>query len=336
MKNPLFLIFSVMMAGVVIGLGQSAPEMSNSYQTLEDIRKPELTISGDGSRPIRVIAYNPNGRFVAVADYKTIRVYDARRGDRLTAELTQTLSGHRDKVMAIGFSGTNTLVSVALDQTAKIWDITSGKMIHSVKLVFGKRGVAAFAPREQPLLAGAAFKEVALWNYQTGEVLTNFVANDSGVAAVAFTPDGKSLVIGTTKGVVRVLDVATLKVTRIIDLDSPIHSLAATTNRVLLGYGDGTVAMLKFEEQPSIPEVKKQNGAINAVAFSPSGEQFAAASADGTVTVWDTETLKLLCSMEGHRGAALAVAFSPEGREMVSSGADGTVNYWMVPLPPSR
>ncbi len=323
-----------MVAGAVIGFGQSAPQISNTYPPLEDIRKPDLTISGDASRPINVIGYNPNGRFLAAASDKAIRVYDARPGDRLTAELSQTLSGHTDKVIAIGFSGTNTLVSMAMDQTVKTWDITSGKMIHSAALNFGEKMVATFVSGEQPYLAGAVSNNVRLWNYQTGDVVTNFVTNDSGVAAMAFTPDGKLLVIGTTKGVVRVLDVAAWKVTRIIDLDSPIHSLAATTNRVLLGYGDGTVAMLKFEEQASIPEVKKQSGAINAVAFSPKGEQFAAASVDGTVKVWDAETLKLLCSQEGHRGAALAVAFSPNGQKMASSGADGTVNYWTVPLPP--
>ncbi|HEX3624370.1 MAG TPA: hypothetical protein VH280_02985, partial [Verrucomicrobiae bacterium] len=214
----------------------------------------------------------------------------------------------------------------------KIWDITSGKMIHSAALNFGNGMVAAFAPGEQPYLAGAVSNNVRLWNYQTGDGITNFVTNDSGVVAMAFTPDGKLLVIGTTKGVVRVLDVAAWKVTRIIDLDSPIHSLAATTNRILLGYGDGTVAMLKFEEQASIPEVKKQIGAINAVAFSPKGEQFAAASADGTVKVWDAETMKLLFSLGAHDGAVLSVAFSPNGREIVSGDVDGKVNCWRRPV----
>jgi len=330
MKIPRFLTCGLMMAGAVIAFGKSAPQISNTYPPPEDIRKPDITISGDASQPIRVIAYNPNGRFLAVADYKTIRVYDARPGDRLTGELSQTLSGHADKVVAIGFSGTNTLVSVALDQTAKIWDMTSGKMMHSVPLEFGKEMVTAFAPGGQPLLAGAASNNLRLWNYQTGEMLTNFVTNDSGVSAMAFTPDGKSLVIGTWKGVVRVLDLAAWKVTRIIDLDSPIHSLATTTNRIVLGYGDGTVAMLKFEEQTSIPVVKKQSGAINAVAFSADGKRFASASEDGTVKVWETETMKWVCSLDAHDGAVLEVAFSPDGREVVSGDADGKVDGWLL------
>lgn len=315
--------------------GQSAPRISDTHPPPEDIRKPDLTISAASASPIAVIAYNPNGRFLAVAGSdNAIRVYDARPGDRLTAGLEQTLTGHTAPILAIGFQDTNRLVSVSLDHTAKMWDIASGKLLHSVELNFGKQLISAIAPGNQPFLAGAALTQVRLWNYQTGEPLKKFEANDSDVAALAFTPDGKLLVIGTTKGVVRVMDVATWKVTRAIDLDTPVHSLAASANHILVGYEDGTVALLNLGDQDSIPQLKQQTGAINAVAFSAKGERFASASADQTVKVWDTGTLKLLCSLEGHRSAVLSVVFSPNGRKMASSGADGTVNYWTLPLPP--
>ena len=59
--------------------GQAAPQISNAYPPPEDIRKPDLTIPGDSSKPIAKIAYNPNGRFLAVAgNDNTIVLYDAR------------------------------------------------------------------------------------------------------------------------------------------------------------------------------------------------------------------------------------------------------------------
>lgn len=325
-----------MMIGAATAQDHPAPHISNTYPPLDDIRRPDLTIPDAGSKPVAVIAYNPNGRFLAVAGRdNSIRLYDARPGDRLAAELTQTLTGHVSAVVAIGFSDTNTLVSVSADKTAKMWDIVSGKLLHSAELNFGKQLVAVIAPGGQPFMAGGMLKQVKLWNYQTGELLKSLEANDSNVAALAFTPDGKLLVIGTTKGVVRVMDVAAWKVTRTIDLDTPVYSLAASMSRIAVGYGDGTVALLNLNgEQTSVPEVKQQNGAINAIAFSPKGEQFATASKDGTVKVWDTETSKLLCSQEGHNGEVLSVVFSSNGQKMASSGADGRVNYWTVPLPP--
>ncbi|HEX4263672.1 MAG TPA: WD40 repeat domain-containing protein [Verrucomicrobiae bacterium] len=299
---------------------------------------PDLTIRGDSSKPIAVITYNPNGRSLAAGGAEgAIRIYDARPGDHLSAASRQTLAGHTAPILALGFPGTNTLVSVSEDQTAKIWDVTSGRLLHSAQLNFGKQLVPAIAPDKEPLLAGGTLRQVRLWNYQTGELLKSFEANDSDVAAMAFTPDGKLLVIGTTKGVVRVMDVTAWKATRTIDLDTPVRSIAASINHIAVGYADGSVAVLNFSDQSSVPEVKEQTGAILAIAFSPDGKQFAAASADGTVKVWDVNTLKLLYSLEGHGSAIPSVAFSPDGKKLASSGADGAVNYWTAPsLPTSK
>ena len=255
--------------------------------------------------------------------------------------LMRTLSalrwkGHTFSILAIGFSDTNTLVSLSADQTVKIWNIASGKLLHNTEIKFGKQLIPAIAPRGQPFLAGGSLNQVRLWNYQTGKLLQTFEVNDSNVAALAFTPDGKLLVIGSTKGVLRVMDVVTWKVTRTIDLDTPIYSIAASMNHILVGYGEGTLALLTMGDQDSIPEVKKHNGAITAVAFSSGGEQFASGSADKTVKVWDTGTMKLLHTQAGHSGEVLFVVFSPNGRKLASGGSDGTVNVWTVPLPPSH
>ncbi|HWD93926.1 MAG TPA: WD40 repeat domain-containing protein [Verrucomicrobiae bacterium] len=299
----------------------------------QEILKPNLTIPGDNSHPAAVIAYNQDGRFLAVGSTDgAVRVYDARHRESI-AWLTQTLTGHTAPILAIGFKDTNTLVSVSLDQTTKLWDVTSGKLLHSTQLDFGKQLVPAIAPGGEPFLAGGTLKQVRLWNYQTGALLHSFEANDSSVAALAFTPDGKLLVIGTTKGVVRVMDVAAWKVTRTIDLDTPVRSIATSLDHIAVGYFGGAVALLDFGDQPEVPEVDTQSGAILALAFSPDGEQFAVASADQTVKVWDMKKLKLLGSLDGQSGEVLSVAFSPNGHEIASGSADGTVNYWTVQQP---
>lgn len=311
--------------------GQTTTNISRSNPSTEDIRKPDITISGVSPKAAGIIAYNPDGRYLAVASDKVIQIYDTRPGNRLTAELTRTLAGHSAQILGLAFTVTNTLVSISLDQTAKIWNIETGKLLHTAELHLGKQSRFAIAPGQSSLAADTSSGRVRLWNYQTGALLKNFEPDDSWASALAFTPDGKSLVIGTEKGVLRVMDVATWIVTRTIDLDSPIQSLAASAEHIVVGYSEGTLAILSFEDQPSVPEVKKQSGAIEALAFNPKGELFASASADHTVKVWDTRTLKLLCSLQGHVAAVVAVVFSPDGQKMASMAADGSVNFWTVP-----
>jgi WD40 repeat protein len=328
MKILLYLLGLASLTGGAFGQGASASRVA-AIAGRDEIRKPYLTITNGGTVTPGIIASNPDGRYWAVANNKVVQIYDTL-DNRLSAVLVQTLTGHSAQILGLGFSGTNTLVSVASDQTAKIWDITTGKLLRTAKLPVGKQLDFAIA-RGRTLAADTSFGHVRLWNFETGEVLKDFQPGDSWACAVAFTPDEKSLVIGTEKGVLRVMDVATLTVTRTIDLDSPIKSLAASAEHIVVGYSDGTVAVLNFGDQPSVPEVKKQKGAIRALAFSPKGDRFASGSEDHSLKVWDVATLKPICSLGGHGAAVLAVAFSPDGKRMASMDAEGVVDFWTTP-----
>ena len=294
-------------------------------------RQPDFRLSGDIARPIAAIAFSPDSRFLAVAGSDhAILLYDVRADRNLRDVLSRKLTGHEAPIVALVFKDSNTLVSVSLDQTAKIWNVASGKVLHSAELNMGNQVVPALAPDNQALFAGASSNRVRLWNYESGELLKTFDANDSAVSTLAFTPDGKLLVIGTIKGVIRVMDVATWKVARIIDMDSPVHSLAASSDRIAVGYADGTLNLLSLGEQTSIPEIKAHERAVSALAFSPSGQRFASGSANGVVKVWDSDSLKPLYTLAGRTARVLSVAFSSEGKHVAAVNVDGEVDCWTI------
>jgi WD40 repeat protein len=328
MKILLCLLGLALMAGRVIGQSQSTTNVS-AVRQVEQTLKPDFAITNAKSAGPGIIAYNPNGHFLAVAGGKSIQIFDVLPGDGRAVNLMRTLDGHTEQILGLAFSDTNTLVSVSLDKTAKIWEVASGKIIHSAEVQVSKGAAFALQPGRDSLAADSSLGKARLWNYQTGGVLKTFEPGDSGASAVAFTPNGKSLVIGTEKGVLRVMDVAAWTA-RTIDLDSPILSLAASAEHIVVGYFDGTVAILDYGDQTSVPEVKKQSGAINALAFSPNGGQFASASADHSIKVWDTATLKPVYSLEGHGAPVTAVVFRPEGNKIASMDTEGVVNFWAL------
>jgi len=295
------------------------------------VRQPDFTISGVGAKPVAAIACSPDARFLAVggSDY-AILLYDVRADGELRDLLSRKLRGHEAPIVAFSFENAKTLVSVSLDQTAKIWNVASGKLVHSEELNLGKQFVAALAPGNQPLLAGASGNRVRLWNYESGALLKSFEANDSAISTLAFTPDGKLLVIGTTKGVIRVMDVAAWKVARIIDMDSPVHSLAASSERIVVGYADGTLNLLSLGEPTSIPEIKGHRGAVSALVFSPKGEYFASGSTDGAVKVWDSDSLKSLYTLAGPTAQVVSIVFSADGKHVAVVDANGAVDCWHI------
>jgi WD40 repeat protein len=68
-----------------------------------------------------------------------------------------------------------------------------------------------------------------------------------------------------------------------------------------------------------------------AAAFSPDGETLAIGVTDGTVWLWDVRDLShpaLIATLTGPADHVYSVAFSPSGDQLAASSYDGTVFMW--------
>jgi WD40 repeat protein len=72
----------------------------------------------------------------------------------------------------------------------------------------------------------------------------------------------------------------------------------------------------------------KHAGGITAVAFSPDGQRFLAASRASTCQVRDVATLSLIAPPLEHAQPILAAVFSPDGRMVLTGSEDGTARLW--------
>jgi WD40 repeat protein len=308
----------------------TASILSVQGQSESRVLKPDFTISNAITNKVGPIAYSSNGQWLAVGVEHSVDIYELHLGGSINAKLTRTLKSD-SPIQAITFRNSNILASLSQDRSVTTWNSVTGNILRRLSLDFVNFNVVTFAPGDLPILAAGSLNHVRLWNYLSGESLSAFDTTDSNVSTMAFTPDGKLLVVGTHKGVLRVLDVATRKVTRTIDLDSPIRALSASTKYIVLGYADGTLAELGFGGQTSTREVFGHNDTVTAIAFNPRGERFASGGTDGAIKIWDTKSLKLLFSLNGSAGAILSVAFVADGRTLLSSTTNGIVNGWHLP-----
>ncbi len=106
--------------------------------------------------------------------------------------------------------------------------------------------------------------------------------------AVAASPDGRLLALGTASGVTRIFDLATGRELR---------------------------------------SVAGHQRAVSAVAFDEEGGRLATASHDGAVIVWDATTGERLAEGRGHVSRVVAVAWDGRGR-LVSADAAGMLLRW--------
>ena len=81
-------------------------------------------------------------------------------------------------------------------------------------------------------------------------------------------------------------------------------------------------------------EADAHEGAVNTVAFSPTGDTLVSGGADSEVHLWavnrDDEILQPLIALRGHDGPVNSIAFSPDGRTLASGSSDQSIRLWDI------
>jgi WD40 repeat protein len=134
-------------------------------------------------------------------------------------------------------------------------------------------------------------------------------------AAVAFSPDGKTLAAANTSGVIQLWDTTKgVPAGTLTDLQTLVRLAFSPDGKTLVATSWEGGATLWDVETASIHAVLKgHTDVIESVAFSADGKTLATASWDETVKLWDVESARCKQTIEGP-GTQRAVALSPDGK----------------------
>jgi hypothetical protein len=159
-----------------------------------------------------------------------------------------------------------------------------------------------------------------------------------------FSPDGKTLAVGSTEGAICLRDLSTGKnmitftghmampavgprgghgQTRIVALSfSPDSQMLASAG------DDRTVRLWNLATGEEVACLKGHTDAIWTLAFAPDGKAVATCSRDGTVKLWNLAVRTEAATLKGHQGQVAAVAFAPDGNLLATAGTDGKIRLW--------
>lgn len=155
----------------------------------------------------------------------------------------------------------------------------------------------------------------------TGREITRMPHNGF-VFSLAFSPDGKYIVSGSSDNTVRVWEAETgQEIFRVIH-EGVVNSVAFSSDGkyIVSGSSDNTVRLWEVVTRQEIVRMI-HDGAVTSIAISSDGKYIASGSLDNSARVWNVTTGKEVSRMT-YEGVVRAVSFSPDSRYVISAGCD--------------
>ncbi len=307
--------------------------------------------SGDTARVIRLpigpgregsllaLSVAPNGRTVAVAGHT---FGNGKHGhliyllDLQTGQIARTLDGHKGAITSLAFGPSGTrLASASADKTLRVYDVATGRMESTLEGHTTPVRQVAFGPGGDRV-ASIGDDGLRLWTISTGKADKLLADGESVAGAIAWSPDGKTIVRGNTDGSLSLWNPDGTLRHKFTDLATGFRSLSFTPDSKELlatgtSLGDGENPNSRFARLIDLATggvriaFPHHTGPVEAGAISADGKWAVSAGGDqNDGFVWRTADASVVQPLYSLGLAAFTVGWRPDGKG-IGFGRRGTL-----------
>jgi WD40 repeat protein/transcriptional regulator with XRE-family HTH domain len=274
------------------------------------------------------LALSSDGKFLATGGTDgRVRLWKVIDG-----KLLWVGKGHNNWVFSVVFSADCTLLaSGSPDSTIRLWDVTTGEQLNILRNV-GDEINAIDLSASGCLAIGGSEQHVTLVDINTGKHLQVLRGHTgSRILAVAFSPDGRTVLTGSTDNTMKLWDVSTGNCLQtFLGHTDGVRSVAYSPDGKTIASGsiDRTIKLWQISDGQCWQTLTDHKAMILALAFSPDGSILTSACMDRTLRLWRVESGQCLRVLAGHNKPVWSLAYSPDGKTIISGGDDHAVKFW--------
>lgn len=248
------------------------------------------------------------------------------------AQPWRTLKGHQGKVEALQFSADgNYVVTGGNDKLVNLWDIESGKLLHSLAGHQQRVTQARFVDNDQLIVSTSMDGTIRLWNAKSGKPIQTLSNTGGAVYDVAVNHDGTLWSTIGYDGNANILDAQTRETIHSLQgQNEPLYTVTFSPDSSRIATAGDTTAALWDVSSGNLIELLDTNvTAIRALQFSQDSQKLLIRGEDNHIDIRNAKSGERLYELKGHdENAMWSAVFSPDDESLLTAGGDGTVRLW--------
>jgi WD40 repeat protein/serine/threonine protein kinase len=313
-----------------------------------------LTLRDQQDVVVDSVAFSPDSSKIlsATAD-RMIRIWDIPSG-----KLVGTLPGHSARVTSIDFTPDGSLLTAQLNPPAvKLWAADS---CCAVKALPGHQMAVesvAFSPNRRFLASASEDTTVQVWDVATWRQMPIYMlpgppqrivyprrihvlhGHNSGVVAVAFSPDSTVLATGSRDHTIKIWNVSSGELVRtLVGHVGAVTSLVFNHQgtRLISGSEDKTIRVWDISRGKQVNQIQAGDsvnsivlGIGNQILSSLGDRRGSRLAAGPAIRIWDLNSGRVIAVIETPgRNTALSASYSPDGARIIAPLTNGTAGIW--------
>ncbi len=295
---------------------------------------------------INAITFSSNNKILATASVdRTIKLWDVTTGKCL-----KTLQGRADFVHSVIFSSDNRTIFSGSQHTINFWDVDSHECIFT--LFEGKDWLSSLiiSPDQKTLACANIGNEnnvVRIWQIDSlnrnyldkyiNKTISNQIphkilkGHHDSIWSIAFNPDGKKIVSGSSDRTVKIWDSLTGQCLKTFyGHNRPVLSVAFSPhgNTIASCGGHSIIKLWNLQSGECFQTIEERASYI--IKFNSNGLILASGHTSGIVKLWDTNNGQCIQTLGKLGNPIISMIFSHDGKFIAYGSYDGTVTVWDI------